>query len=112
MKYLRVTFSNGEVYDIPAKTIALQRASYFAARDATKGDSRYDTICEQEFRFAMEDDYEIQDWAFNNMDWEDVKQSAVCVYVNKADYHREWPNANNVIIDKNENHKSENSQTS
>jgi len=43
----------------------------------------------------MSDEYEITDWAANNMDWEDVWRHAIRLKTSppKVNYHRDWINA-------------------
>ena len=100
-KFLRVTFSDGKVYDIPAEVIAKVRAEYYATSDATKGED-YKKVYDEELKIGLEDDYEIHDWAFNNMDWVDVKEQAVLVEqeCKPADYKKEWPNVKHEVINK------------
>ncbi len=67
-KFLRVEDS-GFVWEVPAEAIAKNRATYYAERDK-------DTTYDDEFKYAMGDDYELRDWFLNNMDWKDVKNVA------------------------------------
>lgn len=62
----------GFVWHVPAEVIAKNRATYYAENDK---DATYD----EEFNFTMGDDYELRDWFFNNMDWDDVKDAAKLV---------------------------------
>ena len=100
-KFLRVTFSDGMVYDIPAELIAKARAEYYAKLDADRGED-YTKVYNEELKNALKDDYELSDWAFNNMDWVDVSAYAVMVaQENKfVDYKKEWVNVKNEIIEK------------
>lgn len=59
----------GFVWEVPAEAIAKNRATYYAERDK-------DTTYDDEFNFTMSDDFELRDWFFNNMDWDDVKGAA------------------------------------
>ena len=49
----------------------------------------------------MDDDYELFDWAANNMDWKDVKDQAVLLEtkVEPTDYGKEWTNAKMEIAE-------------
>jgi hypothetical protein len=67
---LRVEFPNGDVFLVPAKVIAEHRAKHYADGDP-------DTTYEAEFEYTMTDEYQLRDWAGNNMDWDDVKARAV-----------------------------------
>ena len=104
MKKLRVTFSNGEVYDIPAEYIARQRAGYYINNDIAQGDVEEkdrESAIQKEIEYALEDSYEIYDWAANNMNWEDVKDEATFVDapVLEIDYEKEWTNVDKEIIE-------------
>ena len=71
-KSLRMTFSDGSIWEIPALFIAEHRAKYYSKKDK-------DTTFEKEIDFALTDEYEFEDWAQNNMDFSDVKVCAVRV---------------------------------
>ena len=60
MKYLAVKLANGEVWGYPAELIAKDRATYYAENDE-------DTTYEEEYNYTLSSDYEIGDWAGNNM---------------------------------------------
>lgn len=95
MKFLIVEMSDGTRWAIPAMAIAKDRAAYLAKRDAESGLGDYDHIYEEEIVWAMSDDYEIRDWASNNMNWEDVSSWATQLksVPPKVDYHKDWVNA-------------------
>jgi hypothetical protein len=71
MKVLRIDDS-GFVWEVPAEVIAKNRATYYAENDK-------DTTYDAEFEFTMGDNYELRDWFFGNMDWDDVKDAAKLV---------------------------------
>lgn len=100
-KFLRVTFSDGKVYDISAEFIAKARAEYYAKLDADRGEN-YAKIHDEELKNTLEDDSEIIDWAFNNMDWADVKEQAVLLSqaTKIIDYEKEWVNVEHEVISK------------
>lgn len=100
-KFLRVTFSDGKVFDIPAEVIAKARAKYYAEVDADRGKD-YQTVYDEELKIGLENDYEIYDWAFNNMNWADVKEQAVFIEQESeaADYEKEWPNVEHDVVEK------------
>ena len=102
-KFLRVTFSDGMAYDIPTELIAKARAEYYAEVDADRGED-FTKIYNEELKIGLEDDYEIVDWAFNNMDWVDVQAHAVMVALESKpiDYKEEWVNVKHKIITKEE----------
>lgn len=64
MKYLKFMMENGEVWGLPVKYIADNRAKYFDGKDTTY---------QEEYDFVMENADEASDWFFNNMNPEDVQ---------------------------------------
>jgi len=70
-KVLKIDDS-GFVWHVPAEVIAKSRATYYAENDK-------DTTYDEEFEYTMGDDYELWDWFFGNMDWDDVAAVAKLV---------------------------------
>jgi len=99
MKRLKVTFSNGEIFYIPAMIIAEDRAKYHAKLDSERGDGEYDEVYKLEIEYALSDTFEIIDWANNNMNWSDLVEHARLIDTIPADYEREWSNAKKVVED-------------
>ena len=95
MKYLVVEMSDGTQWAIPAMVIVKDRAEYYAKEDVKWGCGEYDEIYKEEIIEAMSDEYEITDWAANNMDWEDVWRHAIRLKTSppEVNYHKEWTNA-------------------
>jgi hypothetical protein len=89
-KYVVVTFSNGDVYRIPASVIADSRASSYAVLSAMKYD--------EEYEHTLNDNVELIDWAENNMDWSDVESVAELVMSNDVNFEDEWRNADKEIV--------------
>lgn len=68
IKYIRV--ADGDyVWSFPARLVAKHRAEYYAREDA-------DTTYDREFAHTIDNDFELNDWFLNNMDWEDVSKFA------------------------------------
>jgi len=103
-KYLQVTMPNGERWGVPIGIIAHSRATYYANRDAEKEgldaekrDERY----EEEYAYTMEDEYEVYDWAPNNMNWDDVRGDAILIGAEELTdrgYQEGWINGEKKII--------------
>ncbi len=91
MTNLIVNFRDGSKWSVPAKVIAENRARYFA-------DSDPETTFGNEVDFAMQNDYELTDWAKNNMNWSDVAPHAIRIGDRPADYDEEWTNAEMEIV--------------
>lgn len=70
MKYLTIT-ENGYVYAVPAEVIAKDRANWYKDEE--------DNSFEEEFKYTMENNFEISEWFSNNMNWEDVSEFAVLI---------------------------------
>ena len=93
-KYLRVTMPDGRRWDVLALLIAQHRANAIVERDP-------ETDFDAEVQFALNDEYEIQDWAANNMNWKDVELQAQIVNEDiTVDYQEGWVNGNKEIITK------------
>lgn len=93
-KYLRVTMPNGRKWDVPALLIAQHRAIAIVETDM-------ETSFDAEVKFALNNEYEIQDWAANNMDWKDVEFRAQIASEDiGVDYQEGWVNGNKEIIEK------------
>lgn len=92
-KHLRVTMPDGSKYDVPARIIADDRAKYYAGNDP-------ETTYQEEFDFTMGDDFELQDWAANNMNWEDVAEHAIKVDepLPPVDFQEGWINGKKEIV--------------
>lgn len=99
MKYLRVTMENGEIWDIPLTVIAADRAHYLFTNNKDEFSSQGDAFKRvmQEFE---DDNFEADDWASNNMDWESVLPHAVRVGEPVLDYDYLWVNGDKELITK------------
>jgi hypothetical protein len=63
---IHLTLPDGSVLAIDGHVVAHDRATYYSSRDA-------DTTYTDEYEFTITDDYELEDWAVNQMNWDDVK---------------------------------------
>ena len=61
-----------------------------------RGENAADVEAETEKLFA--DDYEVIDWAVNNMDWSDVADEAVLAKRAKTDYQEGWLEGDKELI--------------
>lgn len=103
MKFLYVKFSDA-TYRIPAEVIADSRAAYFATHDTSETTPHdapeWQRIYAEELEFTLGDEYELADWASNNMNWSDVSGCAVRVVDTPLpDYNDEWTNAEKNVKD-------------
>lgn len=94
MKYLVVTMPDNTRWRIPARFIAEHRAAYYAKHD---GDL---SIIDDEVAYCLDDDYEIKDWAANNLNWSDVEAVAEKLpsLEFECDYQRAWVNADKKVV--------------
>lgn len=95
-KKIEITFSNGEVYSIPAKFIAEDRADYFAAKFEGE-EGTYKEIFEKEM-WVLDDKLELLDWVNNNMDWGDVKDDVTYERTIDIDKSEEFLYADKEIV--------------
>lgn len=65
--YVELKYINGAVYGIPTRVIADDRAKYYAKNDPS-------ATYQEEFEYAMKDDYEALDWLGNNMNMMDLEE--------------------------------------
>jgi hypothetical protein len=110
MKHIRVTFSNGETYEIQALKIANSRGKYYADKEhgvqdkEVTPDPQWTAIYRKERDVALKNDEELIDWSENNTNWEDIEQFAVLVPSDsdkELNKHEEWMNNDKTIIEHN-----------
>ncbi len=88
MKYLTLQMDDGSIYGIPVDVIARHRAANYA--DEFGGDIER-SLAEDSLPLFEDDDYNVIDWAANNMDWSDVKDHAVQLQgPQPIDFDRAW----------------------
>jgi hypothetical protein len=93
---LRVEMPDGP-WDVPVKVIAEHRAANYA--DEFDNDVQR-SLDEDTLPLFRESPFEAEDWAANNMDWDDVKAHAVKApfQPDEIDYVAEWCNAEKSIL--------------
>lgn len=95
MKFIRVTMSDSSKWDVAATVVADNRAEYYADKEGG-GLDQYN----EEFKYAMENDDELIDWATGNMDWDDVRKLAKRVTTAaELDFNAEWINGDKEVVD-------------
>lgn len=102
-KYIRMTRTDGVVFDIPVNIIAYHRAQYYA-HEFDGYVSR--SLAKDTVPLFLDDDYNILDWAENNMDWEDVKEFARRIpkaFISQMDIaidkQKEWIESTKEIVE-------------
>jgi len=99
MKFLYVTMPDKMTWAIPVRIIAESRAWHYAEVDDI---SFEESLNEDTLPLFEQDEYEIIDWAQNNMNWEDVKEFATLIHIPRTteeDYQEGWCNGHKEIID-------------
>ncbi len=96
MKYIKIKFSNGDRFSIPSGVVANSRAKYYADHDEGEltddNKDAWNEVFYDEAKLTLEDDSELLDWLWNNMDWKDVKDRAEKLQdeETKYDYAKHW----------------------
>lgn len=96
-KELHINMPDGSIWAVPVQLIATNRAVYYAKEFG--GDiSR--SLAEDTLPLFRADDFEIEDWAINNMNWSDVQHAARCVSAaGDVDYQEGWVNGDKSVVD-------------
>ena len=101
MQVIRITMPDGAKYDVPTEIIARNRAKYYADKEFDGDIER--SLAEDTLPLFQSDDYEIHDWAANNMNWSDVKDHATLASLpedSEASHQEGWINGEYEIIEK------------
>lgn len=85
-----VTMPDESKWAVPVRIIAENRAKYYAGVDEI---SFEESLITDTVPLFESDDYEIHDWAANNMNWRDVKEHAIQLERPNLDYEYGWANA-------------------
>lgn len=90
-----VTMPDGSRWAVPVDVIAINRADYYKHEF---GDDLQRSLDEDTWPLFAEDDYEIKDWAANNMDWSDVEGIAVMIEPpTPPDFNEGWCNGDKEV---------------
>lgn len=88
-KWYQFTTSTGDVWRVPTRIIAENRAIFYAKEN---GVDIEESLQDDTIPLFESDDYEIEDWARNNMDWAEVEKHAEKVKSVGPDMQEEWVN--------------------
>ena len=95
---LEIQMPDGSVWGVPVMEIAKSRAAEYAAEF---GGSIDRSLAEDTLPLFAADDFEIRDWAANNMNWSEVKHAAVQVRPPKpltdGDFQEAWINGDKFL---------------
>ena len=98
-KFLKVTMPDGSKWKVPVRIIAEHRANRYFERGEYK--SLLESLREDTFPLFEEDEYQVEDWASNNMDWTDVEKYATRIKdkgLSAEDLQEGWVNGEKEII--------------
>lgn len=93
--YMTIEMPDSSVWKVPVAIIANNHADYFKKEF---GGDHTRSLKEGTLPLFEEDDYNIEDWAANNMNWSDVVQHAQIVRLGECDYEDGWCNGDKNII--------------
>ena len=88
------TMPDGSEWAVPVQFIALNRARHYI--DEFDG-SLDRSLAEDTIPLFEADDFEIADWAQNNMNWSDVCDCAKCIKPASVDFEDGWVNGDHFI---------------
>lgn len=94
-KSLHVTMPDGSVWSVPVIVIAKHRATSYASE---YGNEISRSLSEDTIPLFEDDEYEIKDWAANNMNWSDVMERATVVTPASVDYQEGWVNGDKKVV--------------
>lgn len=85
--YFQVKFQDGSVFEVPTDIVAQDRAAAYHERDKDEFPTLDDAIKDTTELFTS-DTYEIEDWAKNNMNWDELEPYARLVAYDPPE--RDW----------------------
>jgi len=97
MKLLTVTMPDGSKWGVPVDMVARNRAAHYASE--FDGDIER-SLAEDTNLLFESDDYEIQDWAVNNMNWSDFAGFQFKIKnADAPDFNEAWMSGDKQILD-------------
>lgn len=90
-KKIFLDMPDGLTYAVPVEVIARDRAEHYKNEF---NDDLGESLREDTIPLFLDDDYEITDWARNNMNWSDVKDKAITLKkkIDSDAYQEVWVN--------------------
>ena len=95
-KMYQVTMDDGSIWEVPVILIACNHAEYYAKVDEIP----FEEALKESSELFEADEYEVHDWASNNMDWDEVEASARMVKDpdDEVDYQDGWLNGEYEVV--------------
>lgn len=88
--FLVIDMPDGSKWAVPVSIIARNRAAHYAHE--FDGDIER-SLTEDTLPLFQSDNYEVHDWAANNMNWSEVSEQAIEIWDGSAtDYQEGWMN--------------------
>lgn len=102
MKMLTIEMPDGRKWGVPVEVVARSRAAHYAHE--FDGDVER-SMTEDTMPLFESDNYEVEDWAANNMNWSDVEAQAKKLQAKKLqdapapDFQEAWVNGEKAVIE-------------
>ena len=93
---LQIEMPDGSKWGVPVEVIARNRAAHYAHE--FDGDVER-SLAEDTMPLFESDDYEVEDWAANNMNWSDVEAKAKKLQDAETDFQEGWVNGEKSVIE-------------
>ena len=87
---LEIEMPDGSTWAIPVSVVAIDRATYYVKEGEYK--TLQESLDDDTLPLFIDNEYDIHDWAANNMNWSDVKRRAVKIKDPDVDYQDGWMN--------------------
>jgi hypothetical protein len=97
-KFLTIKMGDSSIWQVPVRTIAENRASYYSNNSKSYKGTMEEHLKDKTIPLFNSDDFEIEDWAKNNMNWIDLKPTAKFLMITLEP--SECAKARNEIINK------------
>lgn len=95
-KLLVITMPDDSKWSVPVEIIARNRAAVYA--DEFDGDIEK-SLAEDTVPHFESDDYNVEDWAANNMNWSEVEAHAKLVEQGGCDFQEGWINGDKEVVE-------------
>lgn len=97
MKMLTCVMADGTKWGVPVDMIARDRAAHYASEFGGDVDR---SLAEDTLPAFEEDEYEIQDWAVNNMNWSDFDGHQVKIEdAVTPDFNGDWLHGDKKVVE-------------
>ncbi len=99
-KFLKVTMPDGSKWKVSVRVIAEHRARYYF-EEKKEFESLEQSLKEDTLQLFEEDEYEVEDWSENKMNWSDVEKYAIQIKTSKMsseEFQEGWVNGMKEII--------------